>query len=86
MKISVKYLVMVRVDKRCTIFMAGNVSVTSNTKHLDIRYKYGNDYVKDVIVKKFLLSLLKMTVTFLQQFKVKTYMKSIHRFFSEKPK
>ena len=51
MKISVKYLVIVRVDNISTIFMASSISSTSCTKHIDIRYKYVNEYVEDRIVK-----------------------------------
>ena len=31
--------------------MGGNVIATSHTKHMDIRYKYVNEYRKDSIVK-----------------------------------
>ena len=37
MRISVKILVMVRVDNARAIFMAGNVTVLSHPKHMDIR-------------------------------------------------
>ena len=49
MKISVKYPVMVRVDNVGTIFMASNITTMSHTKHMDIRYKYVNEYVEDVV-------------------------------------
>ena len=38
---------MVRVDNLGAIFMAGNVTAASHTKHMDIRYKYVNEYAKD---------------------------------------
>ena len=38
MKISVKYLVMVKVDNVGIICMASNIAATSCTKHVDIRY------------------------------------------------
>ena len=40
MNIVVKLQVMVRIDKIGAIFMTGNVTTTSHSKHLDIRYKY----------------------------------------------
>ena len=49
MKIPVKYPVMVRVDNVGTIFMAGNIITISCTKHMDIKYKYVNEYVEDGI-------------------------------------
>ena len=51
MKIIVKYPVMVRVDNVGAIFMASNITTTCHTKHVDIWYKYVNDYVEDGIVK-----------------------------------
>ena len=51
MKIIVKYPVMVRVDNIGAIFMASNIATTCHTKHVNIRYKYVNEYVKDGVVK-----------------------------------
>ena len=51
MQIVVKYPVMVRVDNVGAIFMASNVTTTCHTKHVDLWYKYVNEYVKDGIVK-----------------------------------
>ena len=51
MKISVKYPVTVRVDDINVIFVASNITTTSCTKHIDIRYKYVNEYVEDGFVK-----------------------------------
>ena len=42
---------MERVDKVGAIFMASNFTTTSHTKHMDIRYKYVNEYVEDGRVK-----------------------------------
>ena len=47
MKIAVKYPVMVRVDNVGAIFMAGKITTTCHTKHVDIRYKYVNEYVEE---------------------------------------
>ena len=47
MQIAVKYTVMVRVNNVGAIFMASNITTTSHTKHVDIRYKYVNEYVED---------------------------------------
>ena len=51
MKIDVKYPVTVRVDNVGAIFMASNITTTRLTKHVDIRYKYVNEYVEDRVVK-----------------------------------
>ena len=51
MQIAVKYPVTARVDNIGAIFMASNVTTTCHTKHVDIWYKYVNEYVEDGIVK-----------------------------------
>ena len=51
MKIVVKYPVLVRVDSIVAIFMASNITTPCHTKHVDIRYKYVNEYVEDRVVK-----------------------------------
>ena len=51
MKIAVKYLVKARVDNVGAIFMGSNITTTCSTKHVDIRYKYVNEYVEDRVVK-----------------------------------
>ena len=51
MKIAVKYPVTVRVDNVGAIFMASNITTSCHTKHVDIRYKYVNEYVEDRVVK-----------------------------------
>ena len=51
MKISINLPVMVRFDNMGAIFMAINITNTSNTKCVDTRYKYVNEYVEDGIVK-----------------------------------
>ena len=53
MKILVKYPVTIRVDNKGVIFMANNIATIHYTKHMDIRYKYINDYVYDGVLKKF---------------------------------
>ena len=50
-KISVKHQVMVRVDDLEAILMASNIATMPHTKHIDIRHKYANKYVKDKVVK-----------------------------------
>ena len=42
---------MVRVDNVGAIFMAINITTTSHTKHMDIKYKHVNEYVEDGAVK-----------------------------------
>ena len=51
MNTSVKLPVMVRVDNVGALFMASNITTMPCTKHVDIRYKYVNEYVKDGVVK-----------------------------------
>ena len=51
MQITVKYPVTVRVTNIGTIFMASNIMTTSCTKHINIRYKYVNEYVKDALLR-----------------------------------
>ena len=49
-KISFKYPVTIIVDNVGAIFMEGNITTTCHTKHMDIRYKYINEYVEDKTV------------------------------------
>ena len=51
MKISVKYLVRVKVNNVGAIFIASNIGTTFCTKHVDIRDKYFNECVKNEVVK-----------------------------------
>ena len=51
MKISVSYPVMERVDDIGAIFMVSNITTMSCTKHMNIRYKYVNEYVEGRVVK-----------------------------------
>ena len=51
MMIRVTYPVIVHVDNVGAIFMSGNVTTTSRTKHVDIRYKFVNEYAEDGIIK-----------------------------------
>ncbi len=51
MKIHVPSPIILHVDNVGEIFMAQNVTTTSQTKHVDIRYKFVNKYVEDGIVK-----------------------------------
>ena len=50
MEISVKLPVMVRVYNIGAIFVASNIAPTLCTKHLDIGYRYVNEYVEDGVV------------------------------------
>ena len=50
-KISIKLLDTVRIDNVGAIFMASNITTTSHTKHIYIKYKYVNGYVEDWVVK-----------------------------------
>ena len=50
-EVSVKLIVMVRVDNVRVTYVAGDVTASSHVKHVDIRHKYMNEYVKEDIVK-----------------------------------
>ena len=50
-KISVKLLIIVRVNDVGAIFMADSATATSHLNHIHIKYKYVNEYVEDRIVK-----------------------------------
>ena len=47
MKIFIQYPITVRVDNVGAIFMASNITTICCTKHVDIQYKYVNEYVED---------------------------------------
>ena len=53
MKSSVKLPIIIRVDNEGAIFMTINITTTSHIKHLDVKYKYVNEYVENEIVKIF---------------------------------
>ena len=50
MKITVKYPFMIRFNNVGAIFMASYITTMCHTKHVDIRYKYVNEYVEDGVV------------------------------------
>ena len=43
---------MLKVNKVGRVFMAGNVTASSQTKHADIRYMYMNEYVVKILFIK----------------------------------
>ena len=45
MGLRVDYPITVRVDNVGAIFMAENITTSARTKHIDIRYKFVNEYV-----------------------------------------
>jgi hypothetical protein len=49
--IKVKTPIIIKVDNIEAIFMAENVSTTSRTKHIDIRYHFVIEFVVDDFVK-----------------------------------
>ena len=51
MMIKVTFPIIVCVDNIGAIFMSGNITTTSRTKHVDIRYKYVNEYAEDGVIK-----------------------------------
>jgi hypothetical protein len=51
MGIKVKLPIIVRVDNICAIFMTENVSTSSRTKHVDVKYHFVREYVEDGFIK-----------------------------------
>ena len=49
--IKVSLPIVIRVDNVGAIFMSKNITTTGPTKHVDIRFKYVNEYVDEGIVK-----------------------------------
>jgi hypothetical protein len=47
MGIKVKLPIIVRVDNIGAIFMMGNVSTSSRTMHVDVKYQFVQEYVED---------------------------------------
>ena len=47
MKISIKIKITIRVNNEEAIFVANNITTMSCTKHVNIRYKYMNEYLED---------------------------------------
>ncbi len=59
-KIHMQSPTIVHVDNVGAIFMAQNITTTSHTKHVDIRYKFVNEYVPDGVVNIIFLSQSKI--------------------------
>ena len=51
MHITVHYPITVRVDNLGAVFMSGNVTTSTRTKHIDIRSKFVREYVQDGTIK-----------------------------------
>ena len=51
MKILVEYPVMVRMDNDGVTFMESNITTAPHTKHMDVSYKYVNEFVENRVVK-----------------------------------
>jgi hypothetical protein len=51
MGIKVKLRIIVRVDNIGAIFMTENVSASSQTKHVDVKYHFVREYVEDGFIK-----------------------------------
>ena len=51
MKIRVQYPIIVHVDNVGAIFIVQNITTSSCTKHVDVHYKYVNEFVEDEVVK-----------------------------------
>ncbi len=49
--IKVKTPIIVRVDNIGAIFMGENINTSQKTKHVDIRYKFVNEFVMDKFIK-----------------------------------
>jgi len=51
LRIEVKLLIIVRVDNIGAIYLAHNATSGPRTKHVDIRFHFVQDYIKDGVVK-----------------------------------
>ena len=51
MGIKVKKPVTIRVDNVGAIFIANNVTTSPRTKHIDVRYRFVNEFIEDGIIK-----------------------------------
>ena len=51
MGIKVKLPIVVRVDNIGAIFMSGNIAISDQTKHVDIRYHFVREFVEDNFLK-----------------------------------
>ena len=51
LKLKVMLLVIVIVDNADFYFYGRYITNTSHTKHMDVMYKYVNEYVEDIAVK-----------------------------------
>ena len=51
MKISVTLPIVVNVDNMGAIFMSKNINTMGRSKHINVRTKYVNEYVKDRVLK-----------------------------------
>ena len=51
MKIPIEHPVTVRIDNEGAIFMSSNITTTSHTKHVYVRYKYVNESIEYGVVK-----------------------------------
>ena len=49
MKIKVKLPIVVNVDNMGAIFMSKNINTSGQSKHIDVRTKYVNEFVEDGI-------------------------------------
>ena len=49
--IKVELPIVVQVDNIGAIYLADNATLSNHTKHIDTRYHYTRDYVKDGIIK-----------------------------------
>ena len=51
MQIEIKLPLIVCVKNVGTTFMSNNITTTSRTKHIYLRYKYDNTYVEKEVIK-----------------------------------
>ena len=51
MGIEVQKPIVIKVDNVGAIFMAGNVSTSPRTKHVDVRYRYVTEFIEDGLIK-----------------------------------
>ena len=85
MGIKVEIPIIVRVNNNGAIFMSENVVVSQRTKHVDVRYKFVNEFVEDGFLKiRFMRSEDNDADIFTQNLKSELYEKHMRKMISEK--
>ena len=79
MGMKVKLPIVVRVDNLGAIFKSENVLVSQKTKHIDIRYRFVQEFVFDRFIKVIFVKTKIMIPIFLQRILEESRMSAIQR-------